>query len=271
MRHADDSRKFPRFDVAVAGMLACMLLGGCAPDLTARMLTEGWQQLQANQPERALTTAENVLTELPPGSSRAAEALYLKGRALEARPAANPQEQRNHLTNAFAAYTAALSRSPRPPLEGRIYAGLGNVCYWLDDYTSAWRNWATAYDLTDDVPAKAFVLYRIGLCQQRLGRFAEADRTFAAVQQEFAGTDAAQRARQKQGIRTFAVQVATFANAQSAENAMNTLRREGYVPTRTSNASGQSVVSISPFADYQQARNARDRLAGLFPDALVIP
>lgn len=270
MRHSRNSHGRPIGRWAAAAIVA-WTLAGCAADNSARLLAEGWQQLQANQPERAQATAENVLSELPPGSTRAAEALYLKGRALEVRTAATPAEQRVHLTNAQAAYTAALTKNPKSALEGRIHAGLGNVSYWLDDYPGAWRRWATAYDLTEDVPSKAYMLYRIGLCQQRLGRFPDADRTFAAVQREFPGTDAAQRARQKQGIRTFAVQVATFASPQSAENAMNTLRREGFVPNRASNGAGQTVVSVSPFADYQQAKVAKERLAGLFPDALVIP
>jgi tetratricopeptide (TPR) repeat protein len=145
-----------------------LLIAGCAGDPAPRMLTEGWQQLGANQPERALATAQNILTEAP-RSPRAAEALYLKGRALEAKTAASPLDQRRNLVAAYEAYAEALKRRPSSALSGRIYAGMGNASYWLDDYSSAWRNWATAYDLTDDFSAKGYVLYRIGLCQQRAG------------------------------------------------------------------------------------------------------
>jgi hypothetical protein len=41
------------------------------------------------------------------------------------------------------------------------------------------------------------MLYRIGLCQQRLGQFPQADQTFAAVQQQFAGSDFVLQERQQ--------------------------------------------------------------------------
>jgi tetratricopeptide (TPR) repeat protein len=243
---------------------------GCAADPAQKMLVEGWQQLGAKQPDRALVTAQNILAEVP-NSPRAAEVYYLKGRALEEKTASTPAEQRNNLTAAFDAYAEALRRNPRGPLQGRVYAGMANVAYWQDDYSTAWRHWATAYDLADDDATRAYILYRIGLCQQRLGRFDEADRTLAAVVQRFPNTDPANRARQKVGVRAFSVQVATYANPQSAENAMQALRREGFIPSRSPNARGQNVVSVTPFPSYQQAKAAKDRLAGLFPDALVIP
>lgn len=255
--------------------LTCVLVaiaagGGCAADPAPKMLTEGWQQLGANQPDRALTTAQNVLTEAP-HSPRAAEALYLKGRALEAVNAATPLDQRRNLDAAYQAYADALKRRPNKELQARIYAGMGNACYWRDDYDGAWRHWASAYEITQDFNTKGYVLYRIGLCQQRLSRFEQADATFAAVVERFPRTDAAARAKEKIGARGFAVQVATFASPQNAENAMNALRREGYAPQRIANARGQSVVTVSPFGNYQQARAARDRVAAMFPDALVVP
>jgi tetratricopeptide (TPR) repeat protein len=252
--------------------LAGVWIAGCATDPTSQAISTGWQQLETGQPERALQTADSILAQSP-ASPRAAEMHYLRGRALEAQVAASPNAQQQQLTEAHAAYTAALQKGPSDALAGQIFAGIANTFYWQDDFTSAWRNWLKAYDLTPDTdPAtKGYVLYRIGLCQQRLGQFEEADRTFAAVVEQFPGTDAAARARQKAGWRGFAVQVATFASAQNAENAMNALRRDGFIPSRNLNAQGQTVVMVEPFADYQQARIARTRLAGLFPDALIVP
>jgi hypothetical protein len=43
------------------------------------------------------------------------------------------------------------------------------------------------------------------------------------------------------------------------------------MPIGTVNASGQTVVSISPFASYQQAKVVRERVASSFPDALIVP
>jgi len=243
---------------------------GCVTDPATKMLPTGWQQLAAGQADQALTTAENILAEAPT-SPRAAEVLYLKGRALEAKVAASPLAQRMNLSNAAAAYAAALRANPTAALSGRIYSGIANTFYWQDDYSNAWRNWVKAHDLAVDDADKAYMLYRIGLCQQRLGQFDDADRTLAAVGQEYPSTDAAKRAAQKRGAKAFAVQVATFASPQTAENAMNTLRREGFIPSKLGNSQGQTVVTVTPFNNYQQAQAAKARLTGLFPDAVVVP
>lgn len=263
------ARSLPFLAAALsAGVL--LLVAGCVTDPATKMLPTGWQQLQAGQADQALVTAQNILTEAPT-SPRAAEVLYLKGRALEAKVAGTPADQRVNLANAYAAYVAALKANPTDELSGRIYSGIANTYYWQDDYSNAWRNWVKAYDLSRDGNDKGYMLYRIGLCQQRLGQFDDADRTLAAVQQQYPGSDAAKRAAQKRGARAFALQVATFASPQTAENAMNTLRREGYIPNRTANAQGQTVVTVTPFTNYQQAQAAKVRLAGLFPDAVVVP
>jgi tetratricopeptide (TPR) repeat protein len=259
-----------RQSCGAAVLLTLLIAGGCVTDPAPKMLTEGWQQLGANQPDRALVTAQNILSEVP-HTNRKAEALYLKGRALEAMTTATPLDQRRNLDAAYEAYAEALKRRPDKALSARIYAGMGNVCYWRDDYDDAWRHWASAYDVTQDHNTKGYVLYRIGLCQQRLNRFEQADATFRAVVEQYPGTEAAGRAREKIGARGFTVQVATFASPDNAETAMNALRREGFAPQRLSNAKGQSVVTVAPFPDYRQARSARDRIAGMFPDALVIP
>lgn len=255
--------------VATTLLLAC-LLAGCANDPAARMLSTGWQQLNAGQTEQALATSQNILTEMP-STPRAAEVHYLKGRAYEAKVASSPGEQRQNLALAMGAYDEALKHSPDNRLSGRIYSGVANVCYWQDDYSNAWRNWVKAFDLTDEPETKSYILYRIGLSQQRLGRFDEADKTYAAVIQEYPQSDAARRAAQKRGARGFGVQVATFASPQTADNAMNTLRREGFVPSKSATTSGNTVVTVTPFGSYQQAQAAKMRLAGLFPDAVVVP
>jgi tetratricopeptide (TPR) repeat protein len=259
-----------RFLSSILVFTTALMISGCASDPAPKMLAEGWQQLGANQPDRALVTAQNIITEAP-RSPRAAEALYLKGRAPEAKTAASPLDQRRNLVAAYEAYSEALKKRPNKALSGRIHAGMGNAAYWLDDYSSAWRNWGLAYDLTEDFTAKGYVLYRIGLCQQRLGRFEQADKTFAAVAANFPRTDAAARAKEKVGVRNFSVQVATFASPQNADTAIHALRGQGFAPQRTANLKGQTVVTVAPFGSYQQARTARDRLASMFPDALVVP
>src|SRR5436190_732216 len=100
----------------------------------------------------------------------------------------------------------ALEQLPRQPLESYIHASLGNVAYFQDDYQSAIGQLNAAYDKLDSDDIKAWALYRVGLSQQRLGQFAQADQTFTSVQQFHPNSVPAQRAREHQGARAFYVQ-----------------------------------------------------------------
>ena len=70
------------------------------------------------------------------------------------------------------AVPAALAAKPAQPLEAYLRAGIANSSYFLEDYATAAREWAAAYPHVNDADAKAWVLYRAGLSEQRLGRFA---------------------------------------------------------------------------------------------------
>lgn len=206
-----------------------------------------------------------------PNGVGSAEALYLKGQALEKKTAANAEEGRMNFRTARDDYKQALVLQPAPALDARLHAGVANTSYWLDDYPTAIQEWTKAYDEMDDPSAKSFTLYRIGLCQQRLGQFAQADRTFAIVQQQYSGSDAAHRAHDHQGYRAFTVQLATFANPATADAAVANLRRQGVAATRVANSAGQSVVSVAPFANYAQAEELMNRYAATYPSAIVLP
>ena len=116
-----------------------------------------------------------------------------------------------------------------------------------------------------------FRSYRIGLCQQRLGQFAVADQTFARVQQEYPNSDAAEKAKKHTGYHGFMVQLATYQNPKTADSAIDGLRKQGTLPTKTTDPAGRTVVSIGPAQSYPQAMSLRNRFAGIYPDALIIP
>src|SRR5206468_7033856 len=95
---------------------------------------------------------------------------------------------------------------------------------------------------------KAWALYRVGVAQQRMGQFAQADQTFTNVQQLFPTSTPAQRAREHQGARAFYVQAATFASPQAADGAIADLRRFGVNATRAADNEGHAIVRIGPVA-----------------------
>ena len=284
MRNGNKSSSASR--AAVTLLLLAVVAGGCAPkgasaerDMTQRaarsrqiILEEGYQALERQQYNDAIAKADEVLASTKPGEG-SAEALYLKGRALEAKNAAGvtADEARENLQSARQAYIAALGENPAAPLAAYVRASLGNVAYFQDDYPTAIAQLQAAYDDLDRPDLQAWALYRIGLSQQRQGKFEEADQTFARVQQRYGGTIPAQRAREHQGARAFYVQLATFAQPASADRAAADLKRQGVPAARVPGPEGRAFLRIGPIASYSAAQFMKSRFADKYPDAVIIP
>ncbi len=228
------------------------------------------RSIEAQQFDQAIAQADVYLAKIPHGPG-SAEALYIKGRGYEGRVAQNIAAAQANLQSARTAYIQALAGNPSPILEPSIHTSLANVAYFQDDYATALAQWTTAYPKLLDDSVRGWVLYRIGICQQRLGEFDRADQTFAQVQNSFRNSVPAQRAREHQGARSFHVQLATFASAASADNAAVKLRIQGVNPVRTMNPQGQQQLRIGPIPNYAQATTLKNRFASQYPDALVIP
>jgi outer membrane protein assembly factor BamD (BamD/ComL family) len=251
---------------------AILFCSGCAADPADKAnLTAGYSALDARQYDAAIRSADDQLAHSGGGES-SAEALYLKGRAYEQRVKADEEQSRSDLNTAASFYQQALSSGPSKQLEGYIHASLANVDYWLDNYTSAIAQFSAAYDLVDSADLKSFILYRAGLCQQRLAQFDVADKSFQAVQDRFPGSEAARRAREHQGFRNFSVRVATFSTTAAAQSAAAALIRTGLdnVQVRLL-ADGKSIVLVGPESTFTEASAMKVRVAGQYPDAMIVP
>ncbi len=252
-------------------VLFLFVAGGCASDENTRKnLASGYQALEAREYDKALAAADHELSRSNSGPG-SAEALYLRGRVFEQRIAGSPHDATTNLQSARAAYAEALTNSPSPKLETYIRTSLANVAYFQDDYASALREWSDVYEQLDDAAVKSWVLYRMGLCHQRLGNFEQADRSFAQVQQSYPNTLPAQRAREHEGARGFTVQFATYVHRATADGAMNALRADGLLPKATTDAQGRTVVRVGPYPSYRQAFSLKQKYADRYPDALVVP
>src|SRR5688572_10428729 len=267
--------KLPAPPVAVTAALllsACFMVAGCAGNPEGKdQLEEGYADLERRQYDAAMSKADAFLASNSSGGSGSAEALYLRGRALEQKTAANPHESRQNLQSARSAYLDALNHDPSPELEARIRASLANVAYFQDDYTTALSEWGSAYEKLDNPDTRAWVLYRMGLCHQRLGRFKEADAAFANVIKQYPNTTPAQRAKEHQGATGFFVQLGTFNSAAGADRATEEVRKQGVTPTRTTDAQGRHLLRVGPLTSYAQAQTVKGKFAGTYPDALIIP
>src|SRR5688572_11393839 len=146
-----------------------------------QVLNDAYAAFDRKQYDAAMAGAQRVLVGNAQGPG-AAEAQYLRGRVFEERAtqadeSGNKPAAKTALQSARDAYNAALAAKPTPAAEGRIRAGIANVAYFQEDYATAIAAGTAALDKTAEAQVKAWVLYRVGLSQQRFGNFTEADRT----------------------------------------------------------------------------------------------
>jgi tetratricopeptide (TPR) repeat protein len=254
-------------------ILLTLITGCAAPNGPKEKLAAAYNQLDSPNPDTAqiIAASEEYLQANPKGPA-AADALYLHGRALEARAAHDVNTAAKDSADAYNDYSQALTLKPRPALEGLIHVGMGNILYFQDRYAAALTEFTTGYEKLDRDNDKAWTLYRMGLCAQRLGNWAEADKDFAAVQQTYPNTVQAQRAREHQGATSFWVQAGTYANPAMAESATNDLKKQGLPAQRfQDNARHVQYVRVGPFTNYETAAGTRQRILGKYRDAIVIP
>jgi cell division septation protein DedD len=112
--------------------------------------------------------------------------------------------------------------------------------------------------------------YYMGICQQRLGRFTDADGSFQRVEADFPNTEPAKRAHLREGLRGFYVQVGAFADADDAAKAAGAVSAAGGIAMKTS-SKNLTVIRSGNVPSYAQAVVLRSRLAGQYPDASVVP
>src|SRR5690606_19235358 len=105
----------------------------------------------------------------------------------------------------------------------------------------------------------------------RLGRFDPADRTFGQVIQQYGGTEPARRAREKQGVRQFYVQVGVFAQQSTAQQTIDALKRMGHTPLQSRDAQGRTVISVGPRPNWAAARQLQTQVSPQYPDAIIMP
>lgn len=255
------------------------LLGGCTTTSSRvsnrQALNAGYQSLAAKDYEAAMARASEFLQRQPEGPG-SAEALYLQGRVYEQRAeedasAGREAQSKSDLQQARSTYQRALQLSPSARVDALIRAGIANVAYFEEEYPTAMQKWAESYDNIQQPDAKAWILYRMGLCQQRLGRFDQADNSFSIVRHDYPGTEPAQRAGTHLGARAFYVQVGAYTDAANADKMVSTLQSQGYKVSKAIESGGKQAVRVGPAQTYAEAKSLRARLLPSYPGAMIEP
>jgi tetratricopeptide (TPR) repeat protein len=167
-----------RYGWRVVTAAALVAAGGCRSnhEMAQEMIESGEVALGGDRYDAAVADADDAIQEAP-----SADAYYLRARAEEDRPKPDSDITAADLAKARADYQAALDRNPPPLLVGRCRAGLANVAFALEDYPTAMADWQSSLDYLAEPQWRAFALYRIGICQQRLGEFDDANYQFDLI------------------------------------------------------------------------------------------
>jgi len=248
------------------------LAAGCATNPSgAQSLREGYAALNDRQYEQAIGAADQFLAATPEGAG-AAEATFLRGRAIYQRDKATPAKSVADVAEARVCFEKALTLAPPPNLEALAHSDLANAAYFQDDFVTAEKEWSAAYDKLENPDAKSWVMYRAGLCRQRQGRWADADAMFASVQQTYPSSEPARRAREHQGHKAFFVQVGAFQDLVSADRVIAALTKTG-VKAQRGGATPQKLqpVYAGPRATYREAMALKQQLTAQYPSAVIVP
>jgi TolA-binding protein len=240
------------------------------------VLQSGYAALNQQDYDGALARSDQFLRDNPNGGPGTPEALYLQGRVYEHRAttadsAGHLPEARADLQTARQTYEHALTLGPSDKIAALLHAGVANVAYFQEDYFTAMREWSAAYPGLTQPDARAWVLYRLGLCQQRLGRFEEADRSFADVRRQYPRSEPAQRAATRQGARAFYVAIGSYVDGKTADPVLAALQSQGFAATKVMQPNGRQAIQVGPAYNYDQAKALRVRLLPVYPAAVIEP
>jgi tetratricopeptide (TPR) repeat protein len=251
-------------------LVAALIVGCQATDQASqKKLLEGKQALDQKQFDTAISRADAVLQAKADNVSTAG-AYYLRGRALWQRPKANQAAWEDDLQQAKVNYNRALELAPPAGLDGYIRVSLASVYFAQNDFANAYDQYSKAYDKLSEPEIKSGVLYRIGVCQQRLGHYDDADKVLGMLLNQFPSSYEAPRARERMGIRGFTVQLATFHSLKTADEAVQELKKQGVNATRSSDPRSNTVVKVGPVS-YNEAVGIKARFASKYPDAIILP
>ncbi|HEX4054002.1 MAG TPA: tetratricopeptide repeat protein [Tepidisphaeraceae bacterium] len=254
--------------LVLAGCYLHFLAGCAANPQSVQQLDAAKQAVAGQQYDQAIRDADAVIASGDSGGL--AEAYYLRGYCIEVRPKSDPAASARDSAMARDSYLRGLSQNPRPAVAARLRAQLGNVAYYQNDFSTALRELSDAYRSVGDPAAKPLILYHMGICEQRLGRFEDADRTFQRVQQDYPGSEYAAHARAHEGIRGFYVQLGAYSRQSDINEAAGAVAAVGSAPLKTTDGN-LTVIRTADVPSYEQAEQLKARLAGRYPDARVMP
>lgn len=263
-RHPIAGRRF----AAVAAVGLVTWVTGCegVPPAARQMLltaNENYQRGQYLAAEQSSTTFLHHFESSP----AAGEAYYIRGLS---------RAQQHQEAAARADFQAGAKRATRDDLRAYCHAMLGNYAYEDGDVAAAAGHYAAAEPNLPRESPTDLILYRYGVCLQRLGRWKDARQRFSRLLDQFASSPRADAARRLAlwPNDAFSIQCGAFGRVDNANAVAGTLRKRGLSPeTVYLDLGGTPMwrVIVGRYATYAEARADLARVRAIEPTALVVP
>ncbi len=257
--------------LATALLLALTLNGGCVSGLSAAqraLLQDGRAAYLAGKWPAALDLSTRFIESDAAEKPEAAEAYYVR---------AMSRAKLNDLPGANADAREALRRAKDAELRWKTHVFLGTLQYEAERWREAEAHFAAAAQAMPAAAPLDLVLFRLGVCRERLGDWGGARRAYEQLVATFRSgvhADAARR-RIKVNADAYSIQCGAFARRENAERLVEALRAKGLsAGVRVDPREGSGtlfVVLVGRYASFDQARQALPGVQRHVSDAQVWP
>jgi len=136
---------------------------------------------------------------------------------------------------------------------------LGTLLFEDRQWDQAARNLEAAAQRMPEAPPKDAVVYRLGLCRERTGRWKAACDSFRYITRHFDGGHYLEAARRREQLKAdhFAVQCGAFRQKSNAETLRGNLARKGldaYLCEERRGRPALYVVLVGRYPGYEEAQ-----------------
>ena len=235
-----------------------LALGGCTTPLLNKnddkVFSAGYDDFRAGRFPDADRKFSEVIADNPQ-SPALSEVYYFRGLT---------RLQQSRRAEARADFQAGATHSGRELTQVYSMTALANLEYEDGHDQQAVKLYRTVLEHhVSGLPADS-VLYRLGVSLQRLGRWNEADETFARLLKDHPDSPLAAEARRRTQADSFTLQAGAFTDRAKAETLAARLRQDGYPVVLTVVAAGGQtfhVVNVGHYHTAAEAQTASSRLA----------
>lgn len=245
-----------------------VLLAGCnaLTDRQRMLLAGGEQAYRDKQYEAAAQQLSTFLDEVR-NRPEVARALYVRGMA-------------RALAGKRAWAQADLERAARettdPQLLWQPAAALGTLHFEDENWDAAARAFSQAIERMPPAPPQDALLFRVGLCCERTGRWSAASTPYRRIVAQFPSGVYAEAAQRRLQINAdhFAVQCGVFASMENANQLVGQLRKQNlrtYVQPEQRKGAACYVVLEGRYGSFREANQGLARVRGYVPQAVLWP